>query len=71
MTLKYISEDEKVCVVQVDQKMARECYAAGLKMKPLVAKPLEARSEVAMAELDPKTNTEDRVEPLGEVQPFL
>lgn len=46
-------------------------FAAGLKVKPFVAKIPKTRSEVAMAELDPRTNTKDRVELMGEVQPFL
>lgn len=71
LTLKYPSEDGKVCAIRADQKMACECYAAGLMVKPLVARPHENQSEVAMAELDPRTNTEDWVESLGEIQPFL
>lgn len=70
LTLKYPSDDGRIWMVRADQKVARECYAAGLKVKPFTAKNLEARSKVAMAELDPRTNTEDRVEPIGEVQTF-
>lgn len=29
LTLKYPSEDGKICVVRADEKMARECYVAG------------------------------------------
>lgn len=36
LTLKYPSEDGRVCVIRADQKMARECYTTGLKVKPLV-----------------------------------
>lgn len=70
LTLKYPSDDGRIWMVRADQKVARECYAAGLKVKPFTAKNPEARSKVAMAELDPRTNTEDRVEPIGEVQTF-
>ncbi|XP_014515666.1 uncharacterized protein LOC106773495 [Vigna radiata var. radiata] len=34
LTLKYPADDWQVCTVRADQKMARECYAAGLKIKP-------------------------------------
>ncbi|XP_014523657.1 uncharacterized protein LOC106779952 [Vigna radiata var. radiata] len=70
LTLKYPSNDEKVWAVRVDQKIARECYAVGLKVKPFMARTQETHSEVAMAELDPRESTEDRVERMGEVQPF-
>lgn len=51
--------------------MARECYATGLRVKPRNSEPVGKRSEVAMQELDPRAHLEDRMEPLGEVQPFV
>ncbi|XP_022641636.1 uncharacterized protein LOC111242486 [Vigna radiata var. radiata] len=70
LTMKYPADDGTVWVVRVDQKVARECYVAGLKVKPPGHRPVETRSEVAMAELDPREDTDDRVEPMGEVQTF-
>ncbi|XP_014498730.1 uncharacterized protein LOC106759872 [Vigna radiata var. radiata] len=50
--------------------MARECYAAGLRVKQRSHAKLDDRSVVAAADLDPRLNTEDRMEPMGETQPF-
>lgn len=71
LTLKYPTDDGRVCTFRADQKMARECYAMGLKVKPQLFVQSEERSVVVMTELDPRTNTEDRMEPMGEVQPFV
>ncbi|XP_052724090.1 uncharacterized protein LOC128193934 [Vigna angularis] len=71
LTLKYPSDSGKIWVVRADQKVARECYVAGLRIKPWISTKKVKRSEVAMVELDPRVNTEDRMEPLGKVQPFI
>ncbi|WVY94664.1 hypothetical protein V8G54_033752 [Vigna mungo] len=76
LTLKYPLDDGRFHAIQVDQKMARQCYAGGLKLKPAVNKTGGGKSKVAMAELDmaeldPRTNAEDRVEPMGEVRTFV
>ncbi|XP_047178710.1 uncharacterized protein LOC124845629 [Vigna umbellata] len=71
LTMKYPSEKGAICTVRADQKTARECYAAGLKLQIRPMKRRTAGSEVAMADLDPRTNTEDRLEPIGETQPIL
>ncbi|XP_052730552.1 uncharacterized protein LOC108324378 [Vigna angularis] len=71
LTMKYPSEKGAICTVRADQKTARECYAAGLKLHARPVKRRAAGSEVAMADLDPRTNTEDRLEPIGETQPIL
>lgn len=70
LTLKYPTEDGEVHTVRADQKMARECYAAGLRVKPRASELLHTRSEVAMLELDPRSSMEERVEPMGGVQAF-
>lgn len=69
--LKYPSDEGKVCTVQANQKVARECYAAGLKVKPRSAGKLKDRSVVAMVDLDTRVNAEDRIESMGETQPFI
>ncbi|XP_014506155.1 uncharacterized protein LOC106765899 [Vigna radiata var. radiata] len=71
LTLKYPTDDGKVATVRADQKMARECYAAGLKVKPRSITFSGHRSEVAMMELDPRTQFDDRVEPLGDTRPVV
>ncbi|XP_017420406.2 uncharacterized protein LOC108330432 [Vigna angularis] len=71
LTMKYPSEKGTICTVRADQKTARECYAAGLKLHVRLQKRRAVGSEVAMADLDPRTNTEDRLEPIGETQPIL
>ncbi|XP_017416505.1 uncharacterized protein LOC108327297 [Vigna angularis] len=71
LTVKYPSEKGTICIVRADQKTARECYAAGLKLYTRQAKRRATGSEVAMADLDPRTNTEDRLERIEETQPVL
>lgn len=68
LTLKYPTERRRVVTVRADQKTVRECYAIGLKMYPRACRAKVSRSEVAMADLDPQTNTEDRIEPHGELR---
>lgn len=70
LVLKYPSDDGKVCTVRANQKMARECYAVELRVKPRSSGQINERSVVAMAELDQRVNTEDRMEPIGDTQPF-
>ncbi|XP_014489656.1 uncharacterized protein LOC106752481 [Vigna radiata var. radiata] len=67
LTLKYPTDDGEVHTVRADQKMAQECYAAGLRVKPRAVESLHNKSEVAMMELDPRSPLEERVEPLGGV----
>ncbi|XP_014506467.1 uncharacterized protein LOC106766234 [Vigna radiata var. radiata] len=65
LVLKYPSDNERVCTIRANQNMARECYAAALKVKPRISKQTTEGSVVEMAELDPRANTEDRIEPMG------
>lgn len=69
-TLKYPIERGIVVAVRTDQKTARECYANGLKLYPRTYQSRGAQSKVAMTDLDPRTNTDDQIEPLGVLQPF-
>ncbi|XP_052728478.1 uncharacterized protein LOC128195277 [Vigna angularis] len=74
LMLKFPLDNENICTVRFDQRIARECYMAGLKVQPSSSDPpswqRRRRSEVAMADLDPRTNTDDRIEPMGETKPF-
>lgn len=71
LTMKYPTRRGTICTVRANQKTARECYAAGLRIYPKEAKRRVSRSEVALADLDPRTNTDDRLELVGETQPIL
>lgn len=53
LTMKYPSDKGAICTVKADQKVAKECYMAGLKVEPLVQRCKTQWSEVAMADLDP------------------
>lgn len=65
LTLKYPNEQQRIVVVRADKKTTRECYAAGLRMYPRVPRAKVPWSEVAMTNLDPRIDTEDRMEPHG------
>ncbi|XP_014511627.1 uncharacterized protein LOC106770327 [Vigna radiata var. radiata] len=71
LAMKYPTSRGTICTIRADQKVARECYAAGLKMYPREMRRRTSGTDVAMADLDPRTNTEDRLEPLGETQPMI
>lgn len=58
-------------MVRADQKTTRECYAAKLKTYPQEGRRKINRSEVVMEDLDPRTNTDDQLEPLGETQSVI
>ncbi|XP_014522131.1 uncharacterized protein LOC106778662 [Vigna radiata var. radiata] len=71
LTMKYLTSRGTIYTVRVDQKTTRECYAAGLKMYPKKARRKMNKLEVAMANLDPRTNTDGRLEPMGETLPVI
>lgn len=71
LTLKYSSSKGMICIVQTDQKTTRECYPAGLKMYPQTSRRKTNRSKVAMADLNPRTNTDDQLEPLRKTQSVI
>ncbi|XP_014522255.1 uncharacterized protein LOC106778781 [Vigna radiata var. radiata] len=71
LTMKYLADDGTIWTVRADQRVARECYVAGLKVQPPRHRVCETRPAVSAAELDPREDTFDRVEPMGEIQPFL
>ncbi|XP_014523756.1 uncharacterized protein LOC106780034 [Vigna radiata var. radiata] len=71
LTMKYPTQKGTICTVRANQKTARECYATGLRIYPKEERRKMSRSEVALADLDPRTNTEDRLEPVGETQPIM
>lgn len=67
--MKYPSERATIFTVKADQKTTRECYTAGLKLYPRSTRQKAVRSEVAMADLDLHTNTDDRIKSIEELCP--
>ncbi|XP_014499530.1 uncharacterized protein LOC106760626 [Vigna radiata var. radiata] len=65
LAMKFPSEEGKICTVRADQKIARQCYVASLKDKTYRR---EKRSEAILVDLDPRTNTDDRIQPQGETK---
>ncbi|XP_068461731.1 uncharacterized protein [Phaseolus vulgaris] len=63
LAMKFPTEKCEITTVYVNQKDARECYAAGLKMNLRANHDTERM--VAMADLDPRINDE-RIEPKEE-----
>ncbi|XP_068498083.1 uncharacterized protein [Phaseolus vulgaris] len=63
LAMKFPTEKGEIATVYVNQRDARECYAAGLKMNLKTHKDTERM--VAMADLDPRLNDE-RLEPKEE-----
>lgn len=69
--MKFPSEKGIICTVKADQKTARQCYVAGLKMAPYISKRGAKQPETILVDLDPRTNTDDRIQPQGEVKSFV
>jgi len=68
LAMKFLSDKGTICTVHADQQIALQCYAARLKIAPYSRPRKQHRSEVAMIDLDPQTNTEDRIQPEGETK---
>jgi len=66
--MKFPSDKGTICTVHADQQIARQCYAVGLKITPYSRLRKQHCSEVAMTNLDPRTNTEDRIQPGGDTK---
>jgi len=62
------SDKGTICTVHADQQIVRQCYAAGLKIAPYNRPRKHHRSEVAMTNIDPRTNTEDRIQLGGDTK---
>jgi len=73
--MKFPSPSGDILIVHGDQKAARECYMASLKLPqpPLTTHNIETTPEGALLagdELDPKINSDSRVELVGETRRF-
>ena len=75
LALKFPSASGDIITVHGDQKAARECYMASLKLPypPLTTNNVE-KTQTAIAiqaeDLDPRLNNEARIEPVGETKPL-
>ncbi|XP_027927842.1 uncharacterized protein LOC114184730 [Vigna unguiculata] len=68
LAMKFPSDKGTICTVHADQQIARQCYAAGLRITSYSHPRKQHRSEVAMTDLDPRTNTKDQLQPEGETK---
>ena len=68
LAMKFPSDKGTICTVHADQQIARQFYAAGLRITPYNRPRKQHRSEVAMIDLNPRTNIEDRLQPEGETK---
>jgi len=75
LALKFPSASGDIITVHGDQKAARECYMASLKLPypPLTTNNIE-KTQTAITiqaeDLDPRVNNEARIEPMGETKPL-
>jgi len=63
--MKFPIERGDIATIYVNQRVARECYVAGLEMvqEPrMLRRRVESRNLVAMVDLDPRMNDEERME---------
>ena len=69
LAMKFPSDRGSVATVYANQKTARECYVASLKLKPTetTAKRDVAQRMVAMTDLDPRINDDVRMKPSNDV----
>ncbi|XP_014490542.1 uncharacterized protein LOC106753268 [Vigna radiata var. radiata] len=68
LAMKFPSESGAICTVRADQKIARQCYAAALKATTYKK---EKWPEAILVDLEPRTNTNDRIQPQGEIKLFV
>lgn len=71
LTMKFPSVKGTICTVRADQKTTRQCYAAGLKIPPYIPQKERQQPETIMVDLDPRTNTDDIIQPQGDMKPFV
>jgi len=66
--MKFPSNKAGICIVHVDIQTAQKCYVVGLKMTSYQPLRKACRLEVAMADLEPQTDINDKMEPQGETK---
>jgi len=69
LAIKFLVEREGVTTFHADQRTARQCYVASLRLTPTVTtiKRDVNQRMVALTDLDPKVNDEIRMEPKDDV----
>ena len=70
LAMKFPTERGDITTIYVDQKAAKECYATELKMvqeSKVATGSMEARNMVAMVDLDPRMNDDERIKPREEI----
>ncbi|XP_014511615.1 uncharacterized protein LOC106770314 [Vigna radiata var. radiata] len=60
LAMKFPSGSGEICTVRAYQKTARQCYIASLKATTYRK---ERRPEAILVDLDPRTNTDDQIQP--------
>ncbi|XP_017415437.2 uncharacterized protein LOC108326436 [Vigna angularis] len=70
LAMKFPTERGTICTVRADQRTARQCYVAGLKVTPFLPARRARGAETAAIDLDPRTNIDERLHPQGDVKPF-
>ncbi|XP_020215666.1 uncharacterized protein LOC109799505 [Cajanus cajan] len=75
LAMKFPADSGQVITVHADQKTARECYFASLRlpeMKPEVTKPagVHSVSQQSTLDLNPRIYQDERVEPIEDKQPI-
>nr|KYP55859.1 hypothetical protein KK1_002084 [Cajanus cajan] len=78
--MKFPSDKGKILTIHADQKAARECYIASLRITPVKEKPSKSKrvhvvnpstlDELPIWDLDPRRNDEEHVEPTEENIPL-
>ncbi|XP_017428574.1 uncharacterized protein LOC108336614 [Vigna angularis] len=68
LAMKFPTESGTICTVRADQRTARQCYVAGLKVTPFVPTTRAKGAEIATVHLDPRTNIDERLHPQGDVK---
>ncbi|XP_014492389.1 uncharacterized protein LOC106754837 [Vigna radiata var. radiata] len=68
LAMKFPTDKGNICTVRADERTARQCYVAGLKVTPYRK---ENRTETILIDLDPRTNTDERIQLEGEIRPFV
>jgi len=77
LALKFPSASGDILTIHDNQKAARECYLASLKLPypPLTTNNIEkitaqTATTLQAIDLDPRINNESRIEPVGETKPL-
>ncbi|XP_047165138.1 uncharacterized protein LOC124834482 [Vigna umbellata] len=70
LAMKFPTKEGSICTVRADQRTARQCYVAGLKVTPFIPPRKTRGAETAAIELDPRTDLDERLHPQGDVKAY-